>query len=682
MKSFFSKKKNKWIVAVAAVLILCIAGLFGYAISNRQLYLDKAVQKVRSKLQNSYSVDLDIDTYYFTGLNKVEFKDVLVIPQDRDTLALMDRFAVQVNILPLLFGEVEIGGMEIDNALISFIKKDSTSNYDFLFKKSKSEDPKSDNKEQSRNFADIAERISKQVFSKIPSDLELRNFNVSYTDNSLSQKISIPKASMRSGDFESSIFLNDHDAEWILKGEIDKSDQRMLVEVSSKEPDVEVPFLRGKYGLGISFDKLIFDLQGVNKVKKNLLQLEGIFSYNNLKISHRRISSSTIVLPEAQVKGGLEIAENYISLKDKSTIQIKEFAVSPEFKFTLKPTKQIDLGIHTGMFEAQHFFDAIPTGLFENLEGIKVEGSIAYDLDFSVNFDKPDDLKFVSKIDDEDLKVLQWGKADMDVLNTSFLYDAYDDSVLVRQFIVGAENPHFVKLDQIPYVLKTTVRNTEDPFFYKHNGFEEEAFKLSIATNIKEKKFKRGASTISMQLVKNVFLNRKKTLNRKFEEILLVWLMEASGRVNKDRLLEIYLNVIEWGKNVYGISEAADYYFKKKPQELNLGESLFLSSIIPRPKTGLSSFDYTGHLKPWLQHHFNTYGYIMNKMGELNNVSVPAGYGFHDVLLQNSLRPKAPITLDSTMNVLDEHEQIMKEMEQEDISRRSILEKMIGEKQN
>src|SRR5690606_36724804 len=125
------------------------------------------------------------------------------------------------------------------------------------------------------------------------------------------------------------------------------------------------------------------------------------------------------------------------------------------------------------------------------------------------------------------------------------------------------------------------------------------AYKLSIATNVKERAFKRAASTISMQLVKNVFLNRNKTMLRKFEEILLVWLMESSGQVSKDRIFEVYLNVIEWGKNVYGIHEASSYNFGIIPAQLNIGESLILSSIIPRPKTGLSSFDYPGHLKPW-----------------------------------------------------------------------------------
>jgi hypothetical protein len=131
---------------------------------------------------------------------------------------------------------------------------------------------------------------------------------------------------------------------------------------------------------------------------------------------------------------------------------------------------------------------------------------------------------------------------------------------------------------------------------------------------------------------------------------------------------------------VYGITEAADYYFKKKPEELNLGESLFLSSIIPRPKTGVSSFEYTGHLKGWVQRHFNTYGSIMRKLGELNNVSVPENYGFYEVILQPALRPKAPVIRDSTFDVLGEHELIIRELEAEENVRKSILDKLIGEK--
>src|SRR6476620_7713093 len=115
---------------------------------------------------------------------------------------------------------------------------------------------------------------------------------------------------------------------------------------------------------------------------------------------------------------------------------------------------------------------------------------------------------------------------------------------------------------------------SEDPSFMSHRGFITAAFKESITKNIKTKKFTRGASTISMQLIKNVFLTREKTLSRKLEEILLVYVLENNRISSKDRMLEVYFNIIEWGPNVYGIGEAAQFYFQKKPSDLTLNECL------------------------------------------------------------------------------------------------------------
>lgn len=674
----FLASRKKWIIIVLGSLIVLIGGAFAFAMSKRDSYLSTAVEKAQVKLKKDYQIDFKVNSYRFDGLATVVFDGVSIVPTGRDTLATMDHLGVGIRIWPLLFGDVKIGRFDLDNGKISFVKRDTLSNYDFLFRK-KEKDSTAIEQPNERNFAEWAQRLAKQVFSKVPNNMRMNDFEISYRDSLLYQRIRVPQAIIDDGDFETSLFLNDHDAEWRLKGYVNGDSQKLRVEVSSKEKNTELPFLRGKYGLGISFDKMVFDLTGIRKMEKDLLHVNGAVEYENLVVKHRRLSDKPVVLPHGIAEGGLAIANDYIALTDKSKITVKDFSVAPKAKFVIKPAKKLELSVHTGPFIAQNFFDAIPSGLFESLEGIQVTGQVDYNLDFAVELDNPDNIVFKSSIDDTDLKVLKWGRAKVDSLNFPFEYDAYDDTTFVRHIVVGPDNPNFTPLAQIPYVLKTTVRNTEDPFFYTHNGFEEEAFKLSIRTNIKERKFKRGASTLSMQLVKNVFLNRKKTMTRKFEEILLVWLMEASGQVSKDRLFEVYLNVIEWGKNVYGIAEASAYYFKKRPQELGLGESLFLSSIVPRPKTGLSSFDYTGHLKPWVQRHFNTYGSIMAKVGDLKDVSVPASYGFYDVVLQPSLRPPAPLVRDTvSLDVVDEHERLMDEMEKEESDRRSILEKLLN----
>ena len=148
-----------------------------------------------------------------------------------------------------------------------------------------------------------------------------------------------------------------------------------------------------------------------------------------------------------------------------------------------------------------------------------------------------------------------------------------------------------------PY-LKKCVLTSEDPSFMEHRGFINSAFKESITKNIKTKEFTRGASTISMQLVKNVFLTREKTLSRKLEEILLVYILENNHISSKDRMLEVYFNIIEWGPNVYGIAEASQFYFQKKPWDLNVNQCLFLAQIIPSPKGFMAKFDANNKLKP------------------------------------------------------------------------------------
>lgn len=673
-----SSKQKKWIIIGVSTLFVLLGCLFAIGMSKRGEYLDKAVLRVKQKLRQDNNIDFQVAKYRFDGLTTVVFDSVTIIPIERDTLFEVIQLGVQIRIWPLLFGEVKIADLHLDNGKVSFVKKDSVSNYDFLFQKRKQDSVVTEEPNE-RNFAVWAEKLAKQVFSKVPSNMTMRNFEMSYKDSLLDQHIRIPEAIIDDGDFETSLFLNDHEAEWILKGYVDGDDQKLRLEISSKQKDAELPFIKGKYGLSVSFDKLIFDLSSIKRAAKDLLEVNGSFEYENLVVNHRRLSDEPIILPQAIAKGGIQIASNYIALKDGSKIRVKDFVLEPTAKITLKPEKKIELGIHTGVFKAQDFFDALPKGLFETLEGIEVEGDVSFNLDFAVEINKPENIIFKSSIDDVDLKVLKWGKAHIDSLNFPFEYDAYDDTTVIRKILVGPANVNYVPLNQIPYVVKTTVRNTEDPFFYKHNGFEEEAFKLSIMTNIKEKKFKRGASTISMQLVKNVFLNRKKTMNRKFEEILLVWLMEASGTVSKDRLFEIYLNVIEWGKNVYGIEEAAQYYFNKKAADLGLGESLFLSSIIPRPKTGLSSFDHTGQLKPWVQRHFNTYGSIMNKVGDLKDVNVPANYGFYDAILQPKLRPRAPLVADTIdYSLFGEDADFLQEIEIEERSKKSILDKLFN----
>jgi hypothetical protein len=149
-----------------------------------------------------------------------------------------------------------------------------------------------------------------------------------------------------------------------------------------------------------------------------------------------------------------------------------------------------------------------------------------------------------------------------------------------REIEVGPSNPRYVPLADLPPWLPRAVTAAEDAGFWAHRGFDvreiAEALRRGGAGRL------RGASTISQQLAKNLFLSPERTLSRKFREALATLSLEAA--VPKARLLEIYLNIAEWGPGVYGVGEAAAFWLGKDAREVTPKEAAFLASVIPAPR--------------------------------------------------------------------------------------------------
>jgi len=139
----------------------------------------------------------------------------------------------------------------------------------------------------------------------------------------------------------------------------------------------------------------------------------------------------------------------------------------------------------------------------------------------------------------------------------------------------------YAKLEHIQPLLAKAVVASEDYLFWKHFGIDWKQLFGVVEDNVEKLRFTRGASTISQQLIKNYFFDTKKSVVRKIFEIILTLEMELI--TPKKIILEQYLNIIEFGPDVYGVHQASFYYFKKTPHQLNLGESLFLISLLPSP---------------------------------------------------------------------------------------------------
>jgi monofunctional biosynthetic peptidoglycan transglycosylase len=129
---------------------------------------------------------------------------------------------------------------------------------------------------------------------------------------------------------------------------------------------------------------------------------------------------------------------------------------------------------------------------------------------------------------------------------------------------------------------------SEDWEFFNHGGFDYNQIQESILLDLKTGSFKRGGSTITQQLVKNIFLDQEKSLMRKYKELVLSF--EVEQRFSKLKILETYLNVIEMGTGIYGLSGAAQAYFKKTAYNLTPKEAAFIAMLLPSPKRYSVSF--------------------------------------------------------------------------------------------
>lgn len=622
--------------SISVVALFFIVGAIAY--SKREALLNSAIQKAIQKADKEYDLELKIESAGFVGLSSVRFKNITIVPHTGDSLAKILNFKVGVKLLPLIFGDIKLSEIKLDRGIINLVKRDSLSNYDFLFRK------KEANQSEDKAHLDIAKlanSLINKILYKIPDDMDIRDFEIKFSDDSGSVSLYTRIATIDGGDVNSSILVNGKESTWHVDGTVDPGNKKLNLTLYADNKKVELPFLEKKYGLKLNFESATTEMRGVNR-SGSQLEVNGSWKVKNLLLNHSRIAGNDVIVPNVSLDAVMVFGKNFVAIDSTSTVHLKGISIHPFIKYTLSPTKIYELKLHTESIDAQELMDSFPQGLFDSLDGIRVSGKLQYDLDFYLNADVPDSVIFNSRLRDDNFKVVKWGKTNLQKINSPFVYTPYEYGKPMRNIIIGPQNPNFVPISEISPNLKNALLTSEDPSFYSHNGFVEESIRRSIATNFKEKAFKRGGSTISMQLVKNVYLNRQKTIARKIEEILIVWIIEKGRLSSKERMFETYLNLIEWGRNVYGIGEASRYYFDKHASELSIGESIFLASIVPRPKSGLYRFEGDGSLRSGLSSYFGFIGGIMANRGLTPPDST--GYGFYDVRLKESLRSGIPLT--------------------------------------
>ncbi len=224
---------------------------------------------------------------------------------------------------------------------------------------------------------------------------------------------------------------------------------------------------------------------------------------------------------------------------------------------------------------------SLPRGLVPLLEGLELDGHA--NLRLNARGDLLGDSEPVIRIDGgvEGFGVARDAGPDLARLAGPFVHTAFATDGSPITVSVDPAVPGYTPYRRLGAYLRRAAVAAEDAGFYKHPGLDFGQIEASLERNLKEGRFARGGSTITQQVVKNLFLTREKTLARKLQEAYIAWKLEHY--VSKNRILEIYLNIIEWGPGVYGAAAAAKYYFRKRPRNLSLPQAAFLAALISSP---------------------------------------------------------------------------------------------------
>ena len=187
----------------------------------------------------------------------------------------------------------------------------------------------------------------------------------------------------------------------------------------------------------------------------------------------------------------------------------------------------------------------------------------------------------------------------------------------VSKKILCSQSDSYVRLESISEDLIQPIITSEDDKFYFHKGFDWKELRSSIAANSRAFSFIRGGSTITQQLVKNIYLSQKKSIIRKIKEAILAHQIEQ--KYPKSLILEKYLNAIEFGSDIWGIKNASQHYFSKEPRDLVILEGLYLSTLLPNPKRYSKSFK-DKKLTPYLKKRMKRILYWLKRKKYLDEI--------------------------------------------------------------
>ncbi len=313
-----------------------------------------------------------------------------------------------------------------------------------------------------------------------------------------------------------------------------------------------------------------------------------LFSYNlsfgNVRVFHPSLARDTVFISCSSTGRGFVLPRSGTFAVDSGGFLLGTAGCGYSMQGGWGERRFLRLDVYSDSLRGDAIAASIPGPMLGRLRGLRLSGTLAFHIGLFLDWDRPDSSDATIDVDASRLRVdhspVSFGGIASSSGETILMRDSWGNSRVVG--LDSISRPGFVPVRSFPPWLEPLICAAEDGTFRHHSGFSEFHLRNSIRTDMSEGRFVRGGSTLSMQLVKNLFLSREKTLARKLQEVFLTWRMEAF--LSKDRIIELYVNVVELGPDVFGFGEAAAYYFGTTVESLSVRETAFLVSLLPGPR--------------------------------------------------------------------------------------------------
>ncbi len=327
------------------------------------------------------------------------------------------------------------------------------------------------------------------------------------------------------------------------------------------------------------------------------VSVNGAVEVDKLSLFHPRLAGETIekVSLSGELEASYSLATSELQLPS-AVLRSGGVEYQLDGMFRLGATTffdEVHFRLKVPPVRCQTVLDSMPAALIPKLQGFELSGKFDTDLEVHVRWDDLENSLLKGAVGIRKCKVVKPAKGmSARKIKSQFRHRIIvgfdDDEPIYRRMTVGPSNSNYVSFQSVSPYLINSLLTTEDSSFFRHRGFIVSEFRTAMIKNLEAGYFRYGASSITMQLAKNVYLDRAKTVSRKLQELFMTWYIET--QVKKERLIEVYINAIEYGPKLYGIGHAASRYFGKSAADLNPNESAFISTILPAPARRYKQF--------------------------------------------------------------------------------------------